>query len=157
MRRWGFRVRQLVEILKQGESGVPIAELIRKQGISRPTYFNWRTKYGGGGVSELSRLKGFETDPTPALRGRIAPRNRRRLLGSAGLETSCSVAAHSFCACDLPARQTGSGGGLLDCLVSAKRFPLGRFVSSGIHWARLLGMLGQGSSEKTTLCKPCRS
>jgi putative transposase len=37
-------------------------DLIRKHGISRPTYFNWRTKYGGVSVSELKRLKDLEAE-----------------------------------------------------------------------------------------------
>ena len=48
---------QIVEILKEGEAGAPVADLLRKHGISRPTYFNWRAKYGGVGTSELKRVK----------------------------------------------------------------------------------------------------
>lgn len=47
---------------KEGESGVPITDLIRKHGISRPTYFNWQAKYGGVSVSELKRLKDLEAE-----------------------------------------------------------------------------------------------
>jgi putative transposase len=53
---------QIVEILKEGEAGIPINDLIRKHGISRPTYFNWRTKYGGVGASELKRMKDLEAE-----------------------------------------------------------------------------------------------
>ncbi len=28
-------------ILKQGEEGIPVAEVCRKAGISQATYFNW--------------------------------------------------------------------------------------------------------------------
>lgn len=34
-------------VLKEGEAGVPVSEIVRKHGISRPTYFVWRSKYGG--------------------------------------------------------------------------------------------------------------
>jgi putative transposase len=60
MRKSRFSEAQIAEILKEGESGVPINDLIRKHGISRPTYFNWRAKYGGVSVSELKRLKDLE-------------------------------------------------------------------------------------------------
>ena len=60
MRKSRFSEAQIAEILKEGESGVPISDLIRKHGISRPTYFNWRAKYGGVSVSELKRLKDSE-------------------------------------------------------------------------------------------------
>jgi putative transposase len=41
---------------------VPIAELVRKHGISRGTYFNWRSKYSGGSVSELKKMKDLEAE-----------------------------------------------------------------------------------------------
>ena len=62
MRKSRFSEAQIAEILKEGESGVPVADLIRKHGISRPTYFNWRAKYGGVSVSELKRLKDLEAE-----------------------------------------------------------------------------------------------
>ena len=43
--------------LRQGEVGTPVAEIIRKLGISEQTYYRWKRKYGGLGVSELRELK----------------------------------------------------------------------------------------------------
>jgi putative transposase len=57
MRKSKFSEAQITEILKEGESGMPISDLLRNHGISRPTYFNWRAKYGGVSVSEPKRLK----------------------------------------------------------------------------------------------------
>jgi len=48
--------------LKEGEAGVGIAELARKHGISRATYFNWRSKYSGVTVSALKRMKELEAE-----------------------------------------------------------------------------------------------
>ena len=40
-----FTDAQKAFILKQGEDGVPIAEVCRKAGISHATFFNWRKKF----------------------------------------------------------------------------------------------------------------
>jgi putative transposase len=62
MRKSRFTESQIVAILKEGEAGVPVAEILRKHGISRPTYFNWKSKYGGASVTELRRLKELEQE-----------------------------------------------------------------------------------------------
>ena len=62
MRTSRFTESQIVAILKEGEAGVPVAEILRKHGISRPTYFNWKSKYGGASVTELRRLKELELE-----------------------------------------------------------------------------------------------
>lgn len=62
MKKSRFTESQIVSILKEGEAGVGIAELARKHGISRATYFNWRSKYSGVTVSELRRMKELEAE-----------------------------------------------------------------------------------------------
>jgi putative transposase len=62
MKKSRFTESQIVSILKEGEAGVGVAELARKHGISRATYFNWRSKYSGVTVSELKRMKGLEAE-----------------------------------------------------------------------------------------------
>jgi putative transposase len=39
-----------------------VPEILRKHGISRPTYFLWKSKYGGASVRELARLKELEQE-----------------------------------------------------------------------------------------------
>jgi Transposase len=45
MRKSRFSKTQIVEILKEGEAGLPVAELLRKHGISRATCFQRKAKY----------------------------------------------------------------------------------------------------------------
>lgn len=46
-------------ILKQGEDGMPVAEIYRKAGISQATYFNWKKNYGGaGGIRTHGTISG---------------------------------------------------------------------------------------------------
>ncbi len=47
-------------ILREAEAGRAVAELLRKHGISRPTFYLWKQKFGGDGVPELQRLKALE-------------------------------------------------------------------------------------------------
>lgn len=49
-------------MLKEGEAGMPVAELCRKHGISKATYYLWKSKYSGVQVSELQRLRELEAE-----------------------------------------------------------------------------------------------
>jgi putative transposase len=62
MRKSRFSETQIVEILKDAESGVPVADLLRKHGISKATFFKWRSKYGGASVSDVKRLRELEAE-----------------------------------------------------------------------------------------------
>jgi putative transposase len=48
-------------ILKQGQDGVPVAEICRKAGISQATSCNWK-KYDGLLPPEMRRLKQLEEE-----------------------------------------------------------------------------------------------
>ena len=53
---------QIMGILKQAESGVPISELCREHGMSNASFYKWRAKYGGMDVSMVSQLKVMEAE-----------------------------------------------------------------------------------------------
>lgn len=62
MRKSRYTEAKIVAMLREGEAGVPIVELLRKHGVSRPTYYLWKHKCGGAGVPELQRLKQLEQE-----------------------------------------------------------------------------------------------
>jgi len=62
MKRSKFTESQIIFALKQAETGVKVEEVCRKMGISEATFYNWKKKYGGLGVSELRRLRQLEEE-----------------------------------------------------------------------------------------------
>src|SRR5690606_30529760 len=62
MRRSKYSESQIVFAIKQAETGTRIQEVCRKMGVSEATFYNWKKKYGGLGVSELRRLKNLEEE-----------------------------------------------------------------------------------------------
>lgn len=62
MKRSKFAEKQIAFALKQAESGTRIEEVCRKMGISQATFYAWRKKFGGLGVSELRRLRQLEEE-----------------------------------------------------------------------------------------------
>lgn len=62
MKRGRFSEEQIIGVLKEAETGVKVAELCRKHGISDATFYNWRSRYGGLEVSELRRLRQLEEE-----------------------------------------------------------------------------------------------
>jgi putative transposase len=60
MKKSKFSESQIVAILKEGEAGEPVAQILRRHGISQATYYKWKAKYGGASVAELRRLKELE-------------------------------------------------------------------------------------------------
>jgi len=62
MKRSKYSESQIVFAIKKVETGTRIQEVCRKMGISEATFYNWKKKYGGLGVSELRRLKNLEEE-----------------------------------------------------------------------------------------------
>ncbi len=62
MKRSKFTESQIIFALRQAETGVRVAEVCRKMGVSEATFYNWKKKYGGLGVSELRRLRQLEEE-----------------------------------------------------------------------------------------------
>ena len=62
MKRSRFTEEQIVKILKHQENGLKVGEICRQNGISEQTFYRWKSKYGGLGVSEVKRLKELESE-----------------------------------------------------------------------------------------------
>ena len=57
-----FSDAQIMAILKQGEDGIPVAQLCREHGMSDASYYKWRAKFGGMDASMVAQLKGMEDE-----------------------------------------------------------------------------------------------
>ena len=62
MKKSRFTEEQISFALKQAETGTPVAEVIRRMGISEQTFYRWKKLYGGLGTGELRRLKQLEEE-----------------------------------------------------------------------------------------------
>jgi putative transposase len=58
-----FTEEQIVAILQEGQAGQKTVEqLCRGHGISQPTYYVWKRKYGSMGEPDVKRLKELEKE-----------------------------------------------------------------------------------------------
>ena len=62
MKQKRFNVEQIVAVLKQAEAGVPLAELIRRVGISEQTFYRWKKQYVGLEVDQVGELKQLQEE-----------------------------------------------------------------------------------------------
>ncbi len=62
MKKSKFTEAQIAFAIKQSETGTRVEEVCRKMGISEATFYNWKKKYGGLGVSELRKLRQLEEE-----------------------------------------------------------------------------------------------
>jgi Transposase. len=62
MRKSRYSDSQILAILKQNETGIPVAELCREHGMSSAQFYKWRSKFGGMDASLMKRLKELEQE-----------------------------------------------------------------------------------------------
>ena len=62
MKKSRFSETQIIGILRQQGQGQTVAQICREHGLSEPTFYQWKSKYGGLEVTELQRLKHLEDE-----------------------------------------------------------------------------------------------
>ena len=62
MRKSTFTESQILAVLKEGDAGLPVAQILRNHNISSATYYKWRSKYAGAELAELKRLRELEAE-----------------------------------------------------------------------------------------------
>lgn len=78
MKRSRLSEEQIIAILHEQEAGTPTAEVCRRHGVSTATFYKWKAKFAGMGVSETKRLKALEDESS----------KRKRLLADAMLDNT---------------------------------------------------------------------
>ena len=62
MKRKHFSEEQIVTALKRVDRGESAAEVSRAIGINQQTIYNWKNKYGGMEISDLTKLKQLQVE-----------------------------------------------------------------------------------------------
>ena len=57
-----FTETQILEILKEQETGAKVMAICRKHSISDATFLSWKKKFSGMTVSDLKRLRELEAE-----------------------------------------------------------------------------------------------
>lgn len=62
MKKKRFAVEQIVVVLKEAEAGMPVADLIRRIGITKPTFYCWKRQYAGLDSDHARQLKQLQEE-----------------------------------------------------------------------------------------------
>jgi len=62
MRKSRFTEAQIIAMIREQEAGMPTAEVCRRHGLSPATFYKYKSKYGGMGLSDVKRLKVLEDE-----------------------------------------------------------------------------------------------
>ena len=57
MSKKGRSEEEILRVLREAESGTAVVEVCRKHGISQQSFYLWKRKYAGLGLSELRELR----------------------------------------------------------------------------------------------------
>lgn len=57
-----FSEEQIIKILDEAQTGITIDEICRKNGVSRYSFYKWKSKYGGMTVPDVKKMKFIEIE-----------------------------------------------------------------------------------------------
>jgi putative transposase len=64
MKKSKWTEAQIVAMLREHEQGRKVTDICREHGVSQPTFYQWKAKYGGMGASELKELRALREENT---------------------------------------------------------------------------------------------
>ena len=62
MKTTRFTDEQIIGFLKQAEAGMAIKDICRSGGFSQPTFYKWRSRFGGMEASDAAKLRDLEAE-----------------------------------------------------------------------------------------------
>ena len=62
MKHSRFTDEQIIGIIKEQENGLRTADVWRKRGISKATFYKYKAKFGGMEISDARKLKALEDE-----------------------------------------------------------------------------------------------
>ena len=62
MRKSRFTEHQIIKILKEVEKARAVKDVCREHSVSEPTYYQWKSKYGGMEASDIKKLRALEEE-----------------------------------------------------------------------------------------------
>ena len=87
MRKSRFTPEEIAAILLEREAGGKMMDICKKYGISRPTFYGWRARYGGLSMASIRRLKQLERE-----NGRLRRLLADALVDNAVMKSRCQEA-----------------------------------------------------------------
>jgi putative transposase len=62
MKKQRYSEEQIIAVLKEAQAGAKVDDVCRRHGISQPTYYKWKQRFGGLEVSDAKRLRMLEEE-----------------------------------------------------------------------------------------------
>ena len=69
MKKSRFTEEQVAAAVRQAESGVPVVEICRRLGVTEVTFYRWKKRFAGMGVTELRKLRQLEEEQEAEVTG----------------------------------------------------------------------------------------